>query len=67
SFDDADVLILPGGMPGTKTLDGHEGLKAVLRTQFDKGRLVAAVCAAPSVLGHMGLLQGRKATCFPGF
>ncbi len=67
AYEDADVLILPGGMPGTKTLDGHKGLAEVIKSQFNKGKLVAAICAAPSVLGHLGILKGRKATCFPGF
>lgn len=66
-YKDADALILPGGMPGTKTLDNHKGLGSVLKCQAASGRLVAAICAAPSVLGHLGLLEGKKAVCFPGF
>ena len=64
---DADALILPGGMPGTKALDSNEELAKALKNQFEAGRLVAAICAAPSVLGHIGLLKGKKATCYPGF
>jgi 4-methyl-5(b-hydroxyethyl)-thiazole monophosphate biosynthesis len=66
-FDDADVLILPGGMPGTKHLDAHAGLKGILQKQADNGKLVAAICAAPSILGKMKLLKGKEAVCYPGF
>lgn len=60
-------VVLPGGMPGTLNLMKHEGVNRILH-QFDQeGKLVAAICAAPSVLGQAGLLKGRKATCYPGF
>lgn len=60
-------VVLPGGMPGTLNLMKHEGVNRILH-QFDKeGKLIAAICAAPSVLGQAGLLKGRKATCYPGF
>lgn len=65
NFDDAEMLILPGG-------PGYEGLKAdkvldALKTADETGLYIAAICAAPSVPGEMGLLSGRRATCFPGF
>lgn len=63
----ADAVILPGGMPGTRNLDNSEGVKKAVSFCFENGGLVCAICAAPSVLGHMGLLAGRKATCYPGF
>jgi 4-methyl-5(b-hydroxyethyl)-thiazole monophosphate biosynthesis len=66
-FSDADLLFLPGGMPGTKNLEAHEGLGAVLKMAYVKNTRIAAICAAPSVLGKLGLLEGKKATCFPGF
>lgn len=71
-FDDikdteADLLFLPGGMPGTLNLGAHDGLHQMLIKHFEAGRHVAAVCAAPSVLGTLGFLKGRKATCYPGF
>lgn len=66
-YEDADVLFLPGGMPGTRYLDANEIVKKAVLNQFEKGRLVAAICAAPSVLGHLHILEGKKATCFPGF
>ncbi|MDD7317739.1 MAG: DJ-1 family glyoxalase III [Prevotella sp.] len=66
-LEDADLLMLPGGMPGATNLDAHEGLKSALLRQADKGRMIAAICAAPLVLGGLGLLRGRRATCYPGF
>lgn len=66
-FQDADLLVLPGGMPGTKHLAAHPGLCDLLKAQAAAGRRVAAICAAPSVLGQLGILEGRKAVCYPGF
>lgn len=66
-FADADMLVLPGGMPGTKNLGAHEGLVRLLRLENEKGTGIAAICAAPSVLGDMGLLNGKTAVCYPGF
>jgi 4-methyl-5(b-hydroxyethyl)-thiazole monophosphate biosynthesis len=65
-FSDADALILPGGGPGSQMLNGHEALKKQLVRQYEQNRLVAAICAAPLVLGGLGLLKGKKATCYPG-
>ncbi len=63
----ADVLFLPGGMPGTKNLKSCQPLcEALLKADKD-GRRIAAICAAPSVLGDLGLLKGKKATCYPGW
>lgn len=64
---DYDVLILPGGKVGTDNLDHFEPLKKALREHFEEGKLTCAICAAPSVLGHLGILTGKKYTCFPGF
>ena len=66
-FGDATLLYLPGGMPGATNLDGHEGLRELIRWQYERGGLLAAICAAPLVYGNMGLLKGVKATCYPGF
>ena len=66
-FDDADLLVLPGGMPGTLHLAGHAGLCDLLKDkEADKHVLIGAICAAPTVLGGLGLLKDKKATCFPG-
>ncbi len=71
-FDDMkyagqDMLVLPGGMPGTKNLAAHEGLENVLAESCREEKYIAAICAAPSVLGKYGMLKGRKATSYPGF
>ncbi len=65
-FDSADMLILPGGQPGTTNLFGCNQLKDKIKEFNEKGRLLAAICAAPTVYGKMGLLEGKKATCYPG-
>lgn len=62
-----DGVLLPGGMPGTKNLEASDAVKAALLYCRQHGLLTAAICAAPSVLGHLGLLEGKRATCFPGF
>ena len=67
AFDDADLLFLPGGMPGATNLNEHAGLRQLLVNQNKKGGYIAAICAAPLVLGGLGLLEKRKATCYPGF
>lgn len=62
-----DALILPGGMPGALNLDGSSDVDRLIeKTRADGGRL-AAICAAPLVLGRRGLLSGKRAVCFPGF
>ena len=66
-FSDADLLVLPGGMPGTLNLGNHEGLCELLKKQYAEEKMIAAICAAPSVFGQLGLLEGRVATCYPGF
>lgn len=65
-FDKADVLFLPGG-PGHVNYMEHEPLKELLVKHSKAGKRVAAICAAPSVLGKIGLLEGKKAMCFPGY
>lgn len=66
-FSDAELLLLPGGMPGAATLDKHEGLRKLILDFAGKNKPIAAICAAPMVLGKLGLLKGRKATCYPSF
>ena len=65
--DPLQAVVLPGGMPGTLNLEKSPIVQAAVRECMESGKFVAAICAAPSVLGHMGLLQGRKSVCFPGF
>lgn len=64
---DADLLFLPGGMPGTTNLAAHEGVKKAITNFLAEEKRIAAICAAPSVFGEMGILKGKKATCYPGF
>lgn len=66
-YSDYDVLVLPGGMPGAENLMKHEGLSALLQEFGDQDKKLAAVCAAPMVLGELSLLEGRDAICYPGF
>ena len=60
-------IILPGGMPGTLNLEKNETLSALIEYCRQNNLLIAAICAAPSILGKRGLLKGEKAVCFPGF
>ena len=62
-----DMIILPGGMPGSKHLDECRTVDMALKAAVSSGAYIAAICAAPFVLGKRGLLQGKKAICFPGF
>ena len=66
-YDSADLLFLPGGLPGTTHL-GESALVREKLTEFaEKGKKVSAICAAPSILGELGLVKGHRATCYPGF
>jgi 4-methyl-5(b-hydroxyethyl)-thiazole monophosphate biosynthesis len=62
-----EMIILPGGMPGSKNLDESRTVDTVLKVAQRRGAYIAAICAAPMVLGHRGLLQGKEAICYPGF
>lgn len=66
-FAGYDGIVLPGGMPGTLNLAADETVQKVIREFAKENKLVAAICAAPSVLGEAGLLEGKQATCHPGF
>lgn len=66
-FGSYDMLVLPGGMPGTKNLEAHGGLLEQVDAFYAGGKYIAAICAAPSIFGHRGIVKGRKACCFPGF
>ena len=65
NFDETDVIVLPGGMPGTKNLEACAALMEQVDAFVQAGKTVAAVCAAPSILGHRGHLNGKKACSFP--
>ena len=67
-FSDADLLMLPGGMPGASNLFAHEGVCNAVKAQAAAGKKVSAICAAPAVvLAPLGILDGKRATCYPGF
>ena len=61
------MIILPGGMPGTVNLEANENVQKAIDFCVDNNIYISAICAAPSILGHKGLLDGKSATCFPGF
>lgn len=65
-FASYDGIVLPGGMPGTTHLMEDDTVNRVIKEFATSGKLVAAICAAPSVLGNAGLLEGKTATCYPG-
>lgn len=65
-LNDADMLIMPGGIPGTPNLKEHAGLDKLIRQYKEDGKYLAAVCAAPTIYGEKGLLEGKNATCYPG-
>lgn len=65
-FGSYDALVIPGGMPGTINLGEHGGVCEQLKKAHEAGKLIAAICAAPTVFGKLGLLEGKKAICYPG-
>lgn len=65
-FGSYDALAIPGGMPGTINLGAHAGVCEQLKKACAEGKLIAAICAAPTVFGKLGLLNGKRAICYPG-
>ena len=65
--DNLEAVILPGGMPGTTNLDENDGVHKFIDYATEKNLVIAAICAAPSIIGKKGLLRSRDAVCFPGF
>lgn len=65
-YEACEMIVLPGGMPGAANLGAHEGLAEQIRAFAKTGRKVAAICAAPMVLGACGILEGKQATIYPG-
>lgn len=65
--DKLEAVILPGGMPGTLNLEKSNKVQKAIDFAVEEGKYVCAICAAPSILGHKGLLIGKEATAFPGF
>ena len=67
SDNSPELVFLPGGMPGTLNLAKSDAVTSAVKTAYQKGAYIAAICAAPMILGEMGLLEGREAICYPGF
>ncbi|BDU51539.1 DJ-1 family glyoxalase III [Haliovirga abyssi] len=67
NYDEVSMIILPGGMPGSKNLKEHVGLNEKIKEFYKKGKKLGAICAAPMVYGGLGILKGEKATSYPGF
>ena len=65
--DSLEMIILPGGMPGTLNLEKNSFVQKAIDFCIENNKYIGAICAAPSILGHKGLLEGKEATCFPGF
>jgi len=66
-YESIDMIVLPGGMPGSTNLNMHKALKEQILAFHKKGKPLGAICAAPLVFGNLGILKGKKATCYPGF
>ena len=62
-----DMIVLPGGMPGTKNLQSSETVMTAIRLAVECNAFIAAICAAPMILGQLGMMRGMKAVCYPGF
>ena len=67
NLSEVDCIVLPGGGIGTKNLDESKFVDSVLKYAFDSNLIICAICAAPSILGKRGYLNGVKATCYPGY
>jgi protein deglycase len=66
-YEQAEMIILPGGMPGAKNLSEHKGLNNQILNFHKGGKFLGAICAAPMVFGKLGILKGKNVACFPGF
>lgn len=67
NYEFIDMIILPGGMPGSANLNEHLGLREQILNFYENKKLLGAICAAPMVFGNLGILKNKKATCYPGF
>lgn len=67
AFEEYEMLILPGGMPGTKNLEANAELMSQIDSFYQAGKYIGAICAAPGIFGHRGILKGRRACCYPSF
>jgi protein deglycase len=67
NYETIEMIVLPGGLPGATNLDAHSGLKEKIKQFNTSQKYLAAICAAPLVFGNLGILDGKKAVCYPGF
>lgn len=67
SFELFDMIVLPGGMPGSRNLNEHAGLREQILNFHEQNKWLGAICAAPLVFGNLGILKNKKATCYPGY
>ena len=67
NFENVKMIVLPGGMPGTTNLEACVPLMEQVEKFYEQGKMIAAICAAPSILGHRGMLKGRNACCYPSY
>lgn len=65
--DNVDMIVLPGGMPGTLNLEKNPNVQKAIDFCMENNKYIAAICAAPSILGHKGILDGKEAICYTGF
>jgi len=65
-YSKCEMIVLPGGLPGAHNLRDHEGLRKEILKFAEEGKGLAAICAAPLVFGDLGILEGKKATIYPG-
>lgn len=65
-YKNCEMLVLPGGQPGTSNLMNNQDLLKLIKEFYHEGKYLAAICAAPMILGELGLLTGKKATIYPG-
>ncbi|MEG0894810.1 MAG: DJ-1/PfpI family protein [Oscillospiraceae bacterium] len=66
-YSKIEMIILPGGMPGTLNLEKNSKVRDIIKYCNENNKIIGAICAAPSILGHLGILNGKKATCYDGF
>ena len=64
---DADLLMIPGGLPGAENLCNHPLVREAIKKQYEAGKLVSAICAGPMIFGSLGITAGKRCTCYPGF
>lgn len=64
--EDADLLMIPGGVPGAPNLCAHPMVREMIQKQYDAGKLVSAICAGPMIFGSLGIAKGKRLTCYPG-